>query len=138
MGEVETQACAQCGRVVPARTMVHGGNGLICASCEAAVELREVHSRSVTQAIAVPPLVAVLGLVTVCVPYVNLVVPFILGVVSMLAAFHALRLGVTGTPSDGVTQGVQVGLIVSGIVGGLIGLGLIGINLLGWAACARI
>lgn len=138
MGEFATQACAQCGRVVPSQTMVHSGHGLICASCEAEVELRAVHGRSVTQAIAVPPLVAVLGLVTVCVPYINLVLPFILGIVAMLSAFHALRFGVTGTAADGVTQGVQVGLIVSGIVGGLIGLGLVGINLLGWAACARI
>ncbi len=136
MNAPATQACAQCGRQVPMQALVYDGQArLICASCEGDAEMHRASSDNVMKAGIAPPVLALLATLMFCVPFLNLIAPFGLGVVSILASIQAIRLGADRT-NPGVTANSQPLLIISGILSGLWALGVIGIQVLAWFGMA--
>jgi len=132
MTDAESQPCAQCGRVVPMSGLVYDGQArLICTSCESEGEIDALSKSTVTRAIIAPPVLALIGTIMLCAPLLSLFVPIICGAVSVTAAVQAIRLG-ADISHPGVTADSQPLLIISGILGGLWGLGVVGFQLLAW------
>jgi hypothetical protein len=130
-------ACARCGRQVPRHVLGYdGAANLVCPSCEADAEVATVAKKSFTQLIIGPPALALIGSFGICLPFINLFVPALFGVGAVAAGIAAVRAGISGSAAEGVTEGNKIFLILSGIVGGLWGLGLVGMNLVAWLGIA--
>ena len=94
--------------------------------------MADVAKQSFTRLVIGPPLLALIGTLGICVPVLSLFLPITFGFIAVAGGFSALRTGISGTPAEGVTDSNKVFLILSGLVGGMWGLALIGINLLAW------
>jgi hypothetical protein len=134
---LDLAACGRCGRQVPRHVLGYdSGANLVCPSCEADEEVAAVAKRSFTQLIVGPPGLALIGTMAMCLPIINLFVPALFGVGALAAGYAALRAGISGSKTEGVSDGNKVFLILSAIVGGLWGFGLVGMNLLAWLGLA--
>jgi len=130
-------SCAGCGRQVARNMLVFdSGARLVCPSCEADQEIAAVGKRSFWQLVVGPPALAIIGSLGLCLPILNLFVPALLGLGAVIAGIAAFRTALRGNTLEGVTESNKVFLILAGVVGGLWGLGLIGMNALAWLGLA--
>jgi hypothetical protein len=135
MAPSPSSSCAACGKET--RSLNYDVYGrVICDACEAAADAAKITKQGVIKTAVAPPGIALLGTLTLCLPYINLVAPPIAGVIAIFGAVGAIRLAMSGNAADGVTSSTKPWLFISGIVGGLWGLGLCGIGLTSWIACA--
>lgn len=112
--------------------LVYDGQArLICTSCEGEAEYAAASGRNIVQTGIAPPLLALVGTMMFCVPMLGLFVPFVLGLLSLLASIQAIRMG-ANTSNPGVTANNQPLLIISGILSGLWALGILAIQLMAW------
>lgn len=88
-----------------------------------------------TKTIIAAPALALIGTLCSCLPVVGSIVAGICGFMAVLVGYHAVRdglasrrigMGTPEAPEGEVTKTQKVLLLVSGLVGGLWGLGLVG------------
>lgn len=131
------QPCAQCGRVVPNHSLVYDGSArMICTRCEADVVSGGIAKSNMLRLTLGPLGLALIGSFTFCLPVLNIFLPVAFGVLALLGGAAAIRTGLGGEADEGATQTAQPLLIVSGIVAGLWGVGLVGLNVLVWLGFA--
>ena len=136
MNAAAAEACASCGRELPAAMLLYGSNGMICQSCDANIEAAVVVSKATTQLIIAPPALGLVGTFAICLPVINIFVPGLCGIGALVSGISAIKLGATGTLEDGVSSTKQALLIGAGIIGGIWGLGLAGMTVMSWLGLA--
>ena len=134
----DTQACAQCGRMVPMSGLVYDGQAqLVCTTCESDAELSAMSRKNIVQTAVAPPVIALLGTMMFCAPLVSIFVPFICGLIALAGGVQAIRMGADAS-NPGVTDSNQPILIISGVLSCLWALGIIGIQLLSWVGMSMM
>ncbi len=132
MNTAELARCTRCQSEYASSQMLHGSDGMICQSCEADAEAAVAGRRGVIKQMVGSPALALLGTLGLCVPLLNYFMPALCGLGALLSGITSVQLGATGTEADGVSDANKVFLIISGAIGGLWGLGLLGLSLLSW------
>lgn len=130
-------SCAQCGRVVPKHSLVYDGSArIICTRCEADVVSGGIAKSNMLRLTLGPLGLALIGTFTFCLPVLSIFLPVVFGVLALLGGLAAIRTGLGGDADEGATRTAQPILIVSGIVAGLWGVVLVGVNVLVWLGFA--
>jgi len=130
---VSTTACARCDKQVPTEQLIPHQGRRICLECEMDIDDTKRLRNSVYRSIASLPAAVILGWLTLCVPYLNLLLFPLASIGVCVLSVQGIRLGLSiqQDPEEyGVGSAEPIILIVLGAMSGLAGLAMVGFSLI--------